>query len=358
MIRPLAADDLPEVVALYQRVIRGGGAPPGWLEEYFRSTLLDHPWYDADLPSLVSEERDGTISGLIGVHARRLRFDGRPIRLACSGQLVADPSVGGAPGLFLMRTFLAGAQDVSITDGANASARAIWTRLGGVVRERESISWLKALRPTRAALDVMAGRMPRGVARSGEAALGGVMDALWLRRSRGAAPGEHTSTALDAGTLADLLPDLSPKSRVAPAYDAAFAQWLLASLERSADGIDELRARVVELDGSRRVGAFVYYRRPGGRSEVISVLARSGSLGHVLDVLFDDARAGGAAILTGRLEPGVAQALDGRRCLLRHTGEALVHSRDEPLLRAIQAGEASLTRLEGEYWMIHHAGGT
>jgi hypothetical protein len=37
---------------------------------------------------------------------RRLRFDGRPITLACSGQLVTEPSLRHlAPGAFLLRRY-------------------------------------------------------------------------------------------------------------------------------------------------------------------------------------------------------------------------------------------------------------
>ena len=356
MIRPLRADDIDAVTSLYQRVVRGPGPAPAWLAPYFRDTLLDHPWYDDELPSLVSEEPDGALSGLIGVHVRRLRFDGRAVRLACSGQLVADPSVGGVPGVFLVRAFLAGAQDISITDGANASARAIWTRLGGAVRELESISWTKVLRPIRGTLDMVAVRARAGAARSGLTTLGAAVDAVWERRDRSARESELTSAPLDAEQLPSLVADLGVEARVTPDYDPDFARWLLGALERS-DDRGELRARVVHAQDSSLIGAFVYYRCPGGRAQVINVLARRGNLERVVDLMLDDARAGGAALLTGRLEPGLASALEGRRCILRRTGEALVHSRDEELLRAVQAGESALSLLEGEYWMVHHRTG-
>lgn len=353
MIRPLRHDDLGAVVALYQRVVRGGGATPEWLEGYFRETLLEHPWYDEELPSLVSEEADGRIGGMIGVHARRLLFDGRPIRLACSGQLVADPAIGGAPGFFLVRAFLAGPQEISITDGANESARAIWTRLGGVVRELESISWMAALRPARAGLDVWTSRRPRGLLRSGGDAIGRASDSVWQRRSHGADRSAFTSTPLAPELLTALLPELGAGRRIAAAYDVGFSRWLLDTLGRSTQR-GELRARVVEGNDSQRLGAFVYYRRRGGRSQVIGLLARPGHLRQVCESLFHDARRGGAAYLAGRLEPGVTEAMRGRRLFLRYSGEALVHARDEGLLRAVRAGEASLTLLDGEYWMNHH----
>ena len=75
-IRALEPDDLPAVVDLYQRVMRNDGkkAPSGLLGA-FREVLLGSPWFDADLPSLVLDDRDG-IAGFLGVHPRPMRLGG------------------------------------------------------------------------------------------------------------------------------------------------------------------------------------------------------------------------------------------------------------------------------------------
>ena len=132
-IRPLERRDLPAVARLYERVARSGSSdPPPALVTYFERTLLDHPWYDAELPSLVYADRNGRIVGFLGVHARRLLLRDRPLRMVCSGQLVADPDAG-APGVggLLLRKCLAGPQELTITDGATEAVRVLWQRLGG-----------------------------------------------------------------------------------------------------------------------------------------------------------------------------------------------------------------------------------
>ena len=102
------------------------------------------------------------------------------------------------------------------------------------------------------------------------------------------------------------------------------------------------------------MGWFVYYLRRGGVSDVLQVVSAPRAVDRVLDDLFAHAGRSGAALLRGRLEPLLVDALGRRRCVFRYNGGALVHSRDPEILRAIAAGEALLTRLDGEWWMGHH----
>ena len=74
-IRPLERDDIPALARLYQVVMRGGGETPAFLAPFFERTLLDQPWADPTIPSLVYVE-DGEILGFIGSNIRRMRFDG------------------------------------------------------------------------------------------------------------------------------------------------------------------------------------------------------------------------------------------------------------------------------------------
>ncbi len=131
-IRALEVRDIEQVAALYERVVRSGAneASPG-LVDYFRRTLLDHPMSDPDIPSLVSEDDAGRIVGFIGSHPRQARLGEQQIRIGCSGQLVSDPVHGNpAVGALLMRQYLAGPQDLTITDGATPLVSEMWTRHG------------------------------------------------------------------------------------------------------------------------------------------------------------------------------------------------------------------------------------
>src|SRR5438132_8522994 len=71
-IRPVERSDLPKAVSLYESLMRSGSqVPPIHLREYFERTLLDHPWADPAIPSLIFVDADGEILGFIGSHVRR-----------------------------------------------------------------------------------------------------------------------------------------------------------------------------------------------------------------------------------------------------------------------------------------------
>lgn len=340
-IRSLERDDLPQVAALYELVARSGSrSAPAGLAAHFGRTLLDHPWADPEIPSLVSVEADGSISGFIGCHVRRYVFDGRPIRLACGGQLVTDPVARRrAIGFFLLREFLAGKHDLAITDTAVAATRVMWTRLGGELAHLQSIGWFRLLRPLPFAIDYLRSR-------------GGVASGvLAMRRSVRALASDGAS--LEPAKLAEHLREVEDTFRLRPDYDARFVEWLFGEAA-SVRSRGTLVARDVRGQGGKTLGWYVYYLRRGGLSDVLQIVALPREVGRVVDDLFGHARRHGAALLRGRLEPTLVEALGGRRCAFRFNGAALIQARDREILRAIHSGEALLTRMDGEWWMGHH----
>jgi hypothetical protein len=129
----------------------GRGTPPPWLAAYFERTLLDYPWADPEISSLVFEAGDNRILGFMGSHVRHLLIDERPIRMGCTGQLVTDPRERHlAIGTRLVRTYLSGLQELTITDGATDVVHEIWVRLGGYALHPGSFVWTRLFRPWRA----------------------------------------------------------------------------------------------------------------------------------------------------------------------------------------------------------------
>ena len=108
-IRPLTPGGVPAVAALVRAHMEGWDLD----ERSLAGLMLDHPWADEELPSLVAEE-GGEIVGFVGVQARRIRMDGRSIRGVCSTHgIVAPDRRGGAVGALLLSRVLKGPQDVT-----------------------------------------------------------------------------------------------------------------------------------------------------------------------------------------------------------------------------------------------------
>lgn len=351
-VRPQEAADLPAVAALYERVMRSGGsAPAPGLERYFRR-LADHPWVDADVPSLVWEDPDRGVVGYLGSHTRRLQLDGRTCRLACSGQLVVDPSFRSrAVGALLLRTYLAGPQDVTITDGATDEVKAMWEALGGHSLIAASIGWTVVFAPAAfgSAL-VERRRRPSSILRA-VAPLARAVDSLAGRRLRPVRP-VGSVEVLTPDLFADQLRSLDGSFRLLPVYDAVGAAWLFGELEAVTARGRLSRTLVRAADGSA-LGWFVAYLQPDGISQLLQLAAPPRAVGGVLDHLLWQAAEAGSVAVQGRVEPGLLPELRARRSLLRPTEWALVHG-DDAALAAMAYGEALVTRLEGEWWMGHH----
>jgi hypothetical protein len=356
-IRPLERDDLEQVTSLYEHVARSGArTPPARMVEYFEDTFFDHPWADPEVPSLVYIEADGRITGFLGSSVRRFEFDGRAVRVGVSGQLVTEPEARAqAPGAFLMRAYMQGSQDLTVTDTASDLVRRIWEGVGGETFHLACVGWVRVFRPLQFASGYR-GRAERfgapGAARpllAGLDAVGSRLLGRALRPSKAPVGGREPAPR----DLVEHLDTVGAGFRLRPAYDESYLEWLLPQLA-SITPRGELRVRLVSGGGSVR-GWYVYYLQPGGISQVLQVAAEERAAGEVLDDLFRDAHAAGTAAVQGRVEAHLREALTQRRSLFHPSGYlALVHARDPELLYAVQSGRALLTRLDGEWWMGHH----
>lgn len=351
-IRPLEREDLPAVASLYELVIRSETphAPPG-LAGYFARLSLDQPHADPDIPSLVYEEPDEGIVGFIASHARRFADGERELRMGCSGQLVAHPNARSrGVGALLMRAYMGGPQDFTITDGATDEVRAIWERIGGVTNAIASTGWTRPLAPSSFLATELARRRGREGAPAPRA--WAALDELAGRPLRPRQP-QGTTEPLTPAVVVTELPRLARAFPLQPAYDEAFLGWLFGELE-AVTVRGPLTRRLVRDAGGRVAGWYVAYVPPGDVAQAIQVAAAPADVGLVLDWLFHDAAQAGATAVQGRVDPFLYPHLRERRCLLSGTGWALLHTQDPSLTAAIVSGKALLTRLDGEWWMGHH----
>jgi hypothetical protein len=359
VIRALRRDDIPSVASLYEAIARSGSdVPAQGLASYFERTLLDHPWADPEIPSLVYVDDQGSVKGFIGSHVRRLRLEGRPVRMACSGQLMSDPAVRNrAVGTLLLRRFLAGPQDLTMTDGATEDTRRIWRGLGGTVGHLGSISWVRLFDWRSAgeqALQRFGMAAWRPVIRPvllGVQAVANRIPAVSLRVKDPLTRAED----LTPQALLEYLPSISQHRRLHPDYDEQFLAWLFHEMaEVRSRG--ELVKRLVRDREDRVLGWYVAYLQRQGLSQVMQIAAKERDAQAVLDHLFHDAQRAGVAALTGQFEPSLFEALAQRwrRCFLYLSANFLVHSRNPDVLTPILLGQAMITRMDGERWMGHH----
>jgi hypothetical protein len=353
-IRALERSDLPGATALFELVMgsRGGQAKPA-VVEFFERTLFDNPWADPDLPSLVAIDERARIVGFIAAEVRRLRFRDHPARVVWCQHFVVDPAArrSGAGALLLRRMFK-GDQEATVTDNGSDVVRQMWVGLGGQALHLKGIHWVRVFRPWRVAAYVATTRTRprlRAMLRRSASALDEVSGLATARYLKPASVAD-TGTPLTPRTLVDAMPTISKRMTLYPDYDEGFLEWLFEELVRVGRR-GRLVANEVHAERGRTLGWYVYYLRPGWRSEVLQVAAADErDVGRVLDHLLSHAHAHGSAAVRGRLEPDLVEAVVRRRCLLRHRGGALAHSLDPQLLLAMQSEKALVTRLEGEWW--------
>lgn len=365
-VRPCTRDDLPQVTRLFEQVMRSGSsAPPPGLAGYFERTLFDYPWVDPEIPSLVYEQ-NGVIVAFLGSHVRRLVLDGAPIRMACSGQFVSSPAMqkrGG--GALLLRKYLAGPQELTITDGASAPVGRMWERLKGQTVWLNSLTWTRIFRPW-SAIGTLFGSPEPTSWRRAAAILGRPADALITRLAgeKLRVPEPATgSEELTSAALLEMFPRVVCGHALYPAYDRPFVDWLFSELA-SVESRGRLVKRLVTAGNGRPLGWYVAYLpralrdRHGPREAVaqaLQIAAAPANVEAVLQHLLHHAQISGATAIQGRLEPHLFEAVRQPRYLLRRTQLALIHSRARPdAVSAVFEGRALLTRMDGEWWMSHH----
>ena len=358
-IRALERADLPGVSALYEQVMRSGEhTPTPRVAGYFERVLLDDPWADPEIPSLVYEGPDGGIVGFIGASTRRMRLDGRPIRMAVSSNLVAHPDWRSRGiGALLNRRLLGGPQELTVADRANESSRGLWMGLGGQELVHASIGWYRILRPGTTLGALLDRRVRHGALRTGARLVTRPLDAISARLPR---LGETLIPAEPEGGTEPLTPQAlleqiarpGHRLRLHPDYDAEYLDWVFAELD-ALRSRGRLTARLVRAPGGRVLGWFLYLLPDRGVAEVLQVGVAGGDPDPVLDHLFFQAHLEGAAAVSGRVEPVTAGLLGRPGVVLRKTARALVHAGDPAVLGLLGSTTSLLSHLDGE-WLVSH----
>lgn len=356
-IRPATLDDIPQIAALRSRVFSWRQKDSAAARETaLRRIFFDNPFCDEALPSLVCENERGGIVGFIGVSGRRLVWQGREVRAAVPTGFMVDPDSRGMAGLRLLQRLLHGPQDITYADSPNQMARRLLEHLGGVTARNDSLFWVRPLKPVR----YMVGQIRNGgllfSARLLARPVASAIDALATRYAHSPFymkdPGSREEP-LTAASLLACLRELGSACSPSPSYGEAALSWLLESLGRGPRA-GALRQALVRSSDGEIVGWYIRFANRRGTSDVVQMGARKERYGDLLDHVFHAAWREGSVAVSGRVQPPFLETLGQKGCGFSTNGPpVLVHSRQPELLRAVQEGRAFLSRLEGEWWMIH-----
>jgi hypothetical protein len=258
----------------------------------------------------------------------------------------------GAAGFELARRITTGPQDANISDSASVVVERLFApRFGGRVVELPGIHWVRAWQPAVVAdglAPVMSARLraaaPLHVA-------GRCLDRAAARACRSLLAPPPVDTLAEPLTPELILEHhdaLVDRDGPHVAYDEPYLRWLFAELGRSPERGEPVAHLIRDARG-RMLGWYVYFLRPGGRSEVMQVWGRPRDLGAVLDHLLRHAWEHGSAMLRGRLEPGLTALVSRRRCMLWYRGGVLASSKEPDLADAL-VRHGTLTRLDNEWF--------
>lgn len=353
-VRPLAADDIAAVTALYYRILRKGKtAPPAALAAYFRAFYLDGPYRDPEIPALVHVNDDGRVNGFVGVHSVPYLLGERRLRAAFCGALMSeDHESDPLAGARLLKAFISGPQDVSLSETANVISETMWTKLRGKAIPGYSFEWFRVFRP--AGFATALGREKSALLRAFVPAARFIDGKLSGKPSLGRFVPTPTPAGLvledaDYASFADAILKLSATKQSRPDWANGYLDHVLANaVIKPAYG--RAHMGLVKTKGGEPIGAFLYHLKPDAIGRVLQVMAMPGRLGPVLDLMFADALEKGAVGLRGRSSPEIIEAATGRSMIMATISSTVIHARDPAVADAFLNGNCMLTGMAGERW--------
>ncbi len=354
IVRDLEREDLPAIAQLFQKTFRNSAPLQSSMVEYFQQIYFEHPWWDEEIRSKVFVDRDGEAEGFIGVFPSRLELDGRPLRAAFAGSMmVHKPQQNPLAGARLLRAFLAGPQDISLTETANALALGMWQKLALPLDIAYSLNWLRIFRPASTALQVLerslkAGRLLRPIARVAD----GVSERVGLSPFRASAPvGAARANFWEATReeFAHAVLKLSAEFPLRPAWDPDSLEWFMKHAERKRQFGSPVW-RIAEARNGQLVGCYAYYGRPGGIAWLLQALCSPAVAGDLVEDLFAHADAGGCVAIRGAGHPWLTPELISRKTLFYGRAFFVAHAKDKALLEPVRSGRGLISGLAGENW--------
>lgn len=358
VVRELRVEDLPAVASLFVRTFRRksrAAAPSGDLIDHLKQIYFDNPWFDPDICSKVFVDDAGSVQGFIGVNVQRMVLADRPIRAAFAGSLVvADPARYPLAGARLLRSFLSGPQDLSVTETANATAMGMWQKLAIPVETDYSLNWFRVMRPASALVSILErrsslARLLLPLAKLADAGFGALTGHA-LRPIADKSPKRLQFTQTDRETFNEAALVLSQRYRLRPDWDRPTLDWF----SRQAASKRNFGTPCYRLGRDAKgnlVAAYAYFRQPHDLAWMLQSFVEKERAGDLIDDMMVDAYEFGCSAIRGTAQPWLNNALVTRKTLFYSRVFFLADARDKSLLEPIRAGEALVSGLAGESWM-------
>jgi hypothetical protein len=294
------------------------------------------------------DDKDKVI-GFIGVLSRHMTYNKAPLNVAVAHRFLVDPQRASSMlAVRLMKRFLSGPQDLSLSDGANDQGKKFWIGCGGHVSWLYSIDWMKLILPMSYCLHVASRKNHRWLASLLPLCKPLDRVGLWLfNRTSLQDTEELQREPLTPGPLLECIQQSSAVKSLAPVYTRQEIQWLYQFMAANATR-GQLEGCLLRDGSAGIIGCYLYYFGPNGVAEIMLLCARKKFEKQVYQHLLVELKGKQAIGVVGRIEPDFMPAFGENRVLFKRGCWAMIYSRRSELLEAVSSGNVFFSKLEGE----------
>jgi hypothetical protein len=349
-VRNLTPQDIPEVAAMFWRLFKPTNTKfPASIADYLAELYLSHK-NDTEIISQVHIRRDGVLTGFIGALPLKMALKNIPLQAAICGPLMVEDHLGDPlAGARLLRAFLAGPQDLSLSETANETSRIMWSKLRGKILPGYSLEWVRVLRPAAFVADIGSQRFRLMQYCK---ILSGPFDAFAHRLMKTVVPEMPqglSDSNIELDNLAALIPCFLKDYELRPDWDPLMLSEVLATAgKKSMYGA--MHSRVVKSRTGIPLGAYLFHGDRGETVRVLQIIALKGNEGAVVDSLLHYAKSIGAIAIRARSQPQLMEAMMIRHGMFFQRSSTVVHAHDPRVLEAFSRGNAFFNGLAGEGW--------
>jgi hypothetical protein len=358
-VRPLAAEDLERVAALFLTKFRRRrrhllDRAIAETAEYMGEIYLDPAGQSGASNALVQINRQGRLGGFLGVLKARYELNGAALNAAIIGPLMADPGADhGSAGPQLLRAMHKGEFDLQLTDSANRTSLAFARPMKYQLLPVHCLGWTCIFRPAAMAAAALHRKWP-GLPRLALDPCARAFDALAKRRFE--LPVQLSSSQrvhrepIDAAQFAERLPTLLSDYSLRPSWkDGELPRLLALAAEKRADG--PLHFGGTYDEAGKMLGCYAFYGQAGDIASLLQIQASGSHWGATLDGLIAAAWDMGCVGITGQTQSRFMPQLFGYKNLFfRYAGGTMVRSRIAEVTEAVRSGDIFIGGLMGDRW--------